>query len=113
MMYKAVFLDMDGTLLRSDHSVSEATKEKIRQLTGKGIPVVLVSARPVNAMLPTFRSIGIPEELPLVSLNGSYIIEKGQPIFDARMALEVTEAVSEIVRPFDATIAYYLQKEWF
>ena len=113
MNYKAVFLDMDGTLLRSDHSVSEATKETIRYLTGKGVPVVLVSARPVNAILPTFRSIGIPEELPLVSLNGSYIVEKGEPVFDARMGLEVTEAVSEMVRPFGATIAYYLQREWF
>jgi Cof subfamily protein (haloacid dehalogenase superfamily) len=112
-MYKAVFLDMDGTLLRSDHSVSEATIEKIRQLTKKGIPVILVSARPFDAITPTFRAIGIPDHYPLVSLNGSYIVEKGQPILDVRMGLDITEAVSEKVRPFNATIAYYVQREWF
>jgi len=112
-MYKAVFLDMDGTLLKSDHSVSEATKEKIRQLNGRGIPVILVSARPFDAILPTFRSIGIPDDHPLVSLNGSYIVEKGQPILDVRIDLDIAAAVSEKVRPFRATIAYYLQKEWF
>jgi len=112
-MYKAVFLDMDGTLLRSDHSVSEPTKDIIRRLTGQGIPVILVSARPLNAILPTFRSIGIPEHYPLVSLNGSYIVEREKPVFDARIDLDIAAAVSEKVRPFKATIAYYLQREWF
>jgi len=112
-MYKAVFLDMDGTLLKSDHTVSEPTKEMIRHLTGQGIPVILVSARPLNAILPTFRAIGIPAHYPLVSLNGSYIVEQEQPVLDVRIDLAVTRAVSEQVRPFKATIAYYLQREWF
>jgi len=59
-MYKAVFLDMDGTLLKSDHSVSEATKDKIRQLTRQGIPVILVSARPFDAILPTSGPLAFP-----------------------------------------------------
>jgi HAD superfamily hydrolase (TIGR01484 family) len=54
-MYKAVFLDMDGTLLRSDHTVSELTIKTIQTLTAKGVSVILVSARPINAVLPTFR----------------------------------------------------------
>jgi Cof subfamily protein (haloacid dehalogenase superfamily) len=112
-MYKAVFLDMDGTLLRSDHSVSEPTKDMIRHLTSRDIPVILVSARPLNAILPTFRAIGIPDDHPLVSLNGSYIVQREQPVFDARIDLDIATAVSEKVRPFKATIAYYLQREWF
>jgi len=112
-MYKAVFLDMDGTLLRSDHTVSEPTKDIIRHLTAAQIPVILVSARPLDGILPTFRAIGIPDHYPLVSLNGSYIVENEQPVFDARMDLDTITGVSEKVRPFKATIAYYLQKEWF
>ena len=112
-MYKAVFLDMDGTLLRSDHSISEATAQTIRTLVGKGIHVTLVSARPVNAVLPTFHEIGLPEESPIITLNGSYIVEEGQPIFDARIDLDTVVAVAEQVRPFKATIAYYLQREWY
>jgi Cof subfamily protein (haloacid dehalogenase superfamily) len=111
-MYKAVFLDMDGTLLRSDHSVSDATKETIRQLIGKGIPVILVSARPVNAILPTWQDIGL-NGYPMVSLNGSYIVENDQPIFQAMIDLPTTAGVAEQVRPFKANIAYYLQREWY
>src|SRR6202012_6016862 len=112
-MYKAVFLDMDGTLLHSDHSVGEPTIQTIQTLTGKGIPVILVSARPLNAVLPTFKAIGIPEHYPIITLNGGYIVEAEQPIFQAMVDPEVTAAVTEQVRPFKATIAYYLQREWY
>src|SRR5579872_3777300 len=112
-MYKAVFLDMDGTLLRSDHSVSEPTIEKIRKLTGKGVRVVLVSARPVGAVLPTFRKIGLPADAPLISLNGSYIVENEKPVFDVTIDPDTAARVTEQVRPYKATIAYYLQREWY
>ena len=112
-MYKAVFLDMDGTLLRSDHSVSEETKAMIRDLTTKGVSVTLVSARPLNAVLPTFQSLGLHAHAPIITLNGSYIVEQGKPIFEARVDLDITAKVTELVRPFKATIAYYLQREWF
>lgn len=112
-MYKAVFLDMDGTLLRSDHSVSEETIQTIRLLAQKDVSVILVSARPINAVLPTFRRIGLPETAPIISLNGSYIVENGEPIFQAMIDLATTARVTEEVRPFKATIAYYLQREWF
>jgi len=112
-MYKAVFLDMDGTLLKSDHSVSEQTVQTIQTLTGKGISVILVSARPINAVLPTFRHIGLPAHTPLITLNGSYIVENEQPIFQAMIPPDLTEQVTQQVRPFKATIAYYLQREWF
>ena len=112
-MYKAVFLDMDGTLLKSDHSVSEETIQTIRTLNSKGIPVILVSARPLNAVLPTFHTIGLPAHHPIITLNGSYIVEAETPIFQAMVDLDITEQVTEKVRPFKATIAYYLQREWY
>ena len=112
-MYKAVFLDMDGTLLRSDHSVSEATEQTIRTLIGRGVAVILVSARPLNAVLPTFHEIGIPEHYPIITLNGSYIVEREQPIFQAQIPLATVVGVADQVRPFKATIAYYLQREWY
>jgi len=112
-MYKAVFLDMDGTLLKSDHSISEKTIQTIQTLTNKGIPVILVSARPLNAVLPTFHHIGLPKHYPIITLNGSYIVEAEQPIFQAMVDPDTTAAVTEQVRPFGATIAYYLQREWY
>lgn len=112
MNYKAVFLDMDGTLLRADHSVSEPTQACIRKLIGMGIPVILVSARPLDAILPTARQIGLLD-YPVVSLNGSYITEQQNPVFQEVIDPETTAALTRAIRPFQATIAYYVQREWF
>lgn len=32
MKIKAIFMDLDGTVLRSDHTVSEKLKEKLKEL---------------------------------------------------------------------------------
>ena len=47
-MYKAVFIDIDGTLLNSQKQISNKTKEIIKSVTEKGILVVLCSGRPRN-----------------------------------------------------------------
>jgi hypothetical protein len=111
-MYKAVFLDMDGTLLKSDHSVSEATRETLQKLIGEGIAVILVSARPLDAMLPTATFIGL-EKSPLISLNGSYIVQDEKPIFQAVIDLPTTTALAAEIRSFQATVAYYVQRQWY
>jgi Cof subfamily protein (haloacid dehalogenase superfamily) len=111
-MYKAVFLDMDGTLLRSDHSVSEATANTLRALKERGIPVILVSARPLDAMLPTARETGVADN-PLVSLNGSYIVEKEETVFQAIIDLDTAGQLTREIKPFKATTAYYVQREWY
>lgn len=45
-MYKAIFIDIDGTLRNSERNITEKTKEIIKKVTAKGILVVLCSGRP-------------------------------------------------------------------
>jgi len=49
-MYKLIALDMDGTLLREDGSISERTKSAIQQARKKGVKVVLASGRPLEGL---------------------------------------------------------------
>ncbi|MDR3715388.1 MAG: Cof-type HAD-IIB family hydrolase [Puia sp.] len=111
-MYKAVFLDMDGTLLKSDHTISEATKRTISRLTHQGIPVILVSARPLDAILPYVRDLGTAH-YPVVSLNGGYIVLGEEPIFQAVIDAETTAGLVRELKQFSNTTAYYLRREWF
>jgi len=45
-MYKAIFIDIDGTLRDSKRNLSQKTKETIKKVTDKGILVILCSGRP-------------------------------------------------------------------
>lgn len=45
-MYKAIFIDIDGTLRDNNRNISERNIQAIRRVTEKGILVILCSARP-------------------------------------------------------------------
>ncbi len=49
-MYKLIALDMDGTLLRGDGTISQRTKSAIQQARQKGVKVVLASGRPIEGL---------------------------------------------------------------
>jgi Cof subfamily protein (haloacid dehalogenase superfamily) len=111
-MYKAVFIDIDGTLLKSDDTISEATFAAIQKLKEKNILVILVSARPLSGILPIVREIGLLN-YPVASLNGAYIITNGKIMFDSIIDVATTTLVHEQLQQYDATLIYYQQVQWF
>ena len=112
-MYKAVFIDMDGTLLKSDHRVSEVTKQAIHKLQQKGILVVLISARPLHGILPISKQV-VTDDMPVVSLNGGYIFHNNEIIYQAAVSLPDAIAVHQELKGFTGLSAmYYSQMEWF
>ncbi len=50
MMYKLVALDMDGTLLNSDGTISAENKAAINAAREQGVSIVLASGRPLEGM---------------------------------------------------------------
>lgn len=48
-MYKAIFIDIDGTLKNDKKEITSRTKEIIKKITSKGIYVVITSGRPDNS----------------------------------------------------------------
>lgn len=46
-MYKAIFIDIDGTLRNDDREITYKTKEAIKNIREKGILVILCSGRPI------------------------------------------------------------------
>lgn len=58
-MYKLIALDMDGTLLTSDKSISERTKTAIEKARAQGVKIVLASGRPLAGMQEKLTELGI------------------------------------------------------
>lgn len=52
MAPKLIATDLDGTLLRSDGSVSEFSQEVLRKLLAKGIKIIAITARPPRWLTP-------------------------------------------------------------
>lgn len=64
--------DIDGTLLRPDHSLSQANIDAVRQLREAGIRFSVASSRPPRAMRQQIEALGI--DLPTVGFNGANIV---------------------------------------
>ncbi|MDQ2862091.1 MAG: Cof-type HAD-IIB family hydrolase [Bacteroidota bacterium] len=110
-MYKAVFIDIDGTLIRKDHSLSVATINTIQKLKEKNILVVLVSARPLSGIEPIAEELHLLDN-PIASLNGAYIADKRKIIFNSTIDADRTERIHESLEKFNSTIIYYQQDKW-
>ena len=88
MKYKLLALDLDGTLLREDNTISAPTLNALIKIQHAGVKIVIVSGR------PTFGLKYAEEKLELanyggysISYNGSRIkdLKDGELIFDKRI----------------------------
>ncbi|MCW2504492.1 MAG: cof-like hydrolase [Actinomycetia bacterium] len=66
--------DLDGTLLRSDHSVSERTLRTLGRLRERGIPFVAITGRPRRWLQPVIDQTGPIG--PIVCGNGAVVMDE-------------------------------------
>jgi hypothetical protein len=74
---RLVASDLDGTLLRSDGSASDRTREALAAVVAAGVRVLLVSARPPRWIPPAMDALGLePADHPLaVCANGALVYD--------------------------------------
>lgn len=88
MSFKALFLDIDGTILRPDHSYSEKTKDAIQQLKNKGIEVFLATGRPIHEIKELATSLNIDS---FIGYNGALAIYNNETVVDETMSEELVK----------------------
>ncbi|UHA72648.1 Cof-type HAD-IIB family hydrolase [Paenibacillus sp. 481] len=69
MNYRMVALDMDGTLLHDDHSLSARNAETIREIAARGVEIVLCTGRSPDSTLPYLEQLGL--EGTVITHNGA------------------------------------------
>lgn len=77
MDYKAIFLDIDGTILMPDHSYSSSTVKAIQQLQNQGLYTFIATGRPLHEIIGLSKELGIEN---LIGYNGAYAVIEGKEI---------------------------------
>lgn len=88
MAIKLIALDLDGTLLTSNHQISAETKRTLATAHGQGIKLVLTSGRPLSGVLPYEEELGLngKENEYAVVFNGAVIQNlTGQVLMSQKM----------------------------
>ncbi|MEO5920850.1 MAG: HAD family hydrolase [Pseudolysinimonas sp.] len=95
-----VALDIDGTVLREDGSLGDATAAEITRVAGLGHEVMLATGRSVSMTLPVVDTLGITPEY-LVCANGAIVLgrDADAPLGYSRVHVDVfdpTEVLTTI-----------------
>ena len=70
---RLVGCDLDGTLLRPDHTLSRRARTAVDRMGARGVPFVVVTGRAIGAWLPTARRLGLTG--PAVCANGAMVVD--------------------------------------
>ncbi|MCM3569814.1 HAD family hydrolase [Neobacillus mesonae] len=71
MNVRAVFIDMDGTLLKASNTISRRNMEAIYKLMNQGVKVFLATGRHYEVTVPYHKELGL--KTPMICLNGASI----------------------------------------
>lgn len=111
--FKMVCLDIDGTLLNSNHRITEKVKAAINIVANeKNIPVILVSARMPKGIKFLQKELEIEE--PIICYSGALILDKDGKVLSQEFinALEL-EKIYKLVSDHNIHISLYKDDEWY
>lgn len=92
---KLIALDMDGTLLLDDHTISQENREAIEEVRKKGIEVMLCTGRHLTSCQEHAKSLQLSSYL--VTVNGSEIWDgNGKLIERKTIPVESMEKIMEV-----------------
>ena len=99
--FRLVASDIDGTLIHDDGSLSPRTIDVIDRLSARGVPVVLVTGRPLRWLRQLYDQM--PEPVPAVCANGAVIYDpdtdevlRADPL-GVDLLLDVTKKLREAI----------------
>ena len=110
---KMICLDIDGTLLNSNHKISKKVKDTINIVANeKKIPVILVSARMPKGIKFLQRELEIDQ--PIICYSGALILDKdGKMLSKEFINVLDFEEIYKLVVKYNIHISLYKDDEWY
>lgn len=108
MTYRALFLDIDGTILTYDHTFTELTKKAIEEVQKVGVDVFIATGRPLHEINNLRKELGIQSA---IGYNGAFAIHKNKVIVDYPMNEELVQKVITTAEEYDNDLVLYTAKK--
>lgn len=90
-----VATDLDGTLLRSDLTVSQRTRVALRAATASGVEVMYATGRPPRWLAAVYKTTAF--EPVTVCANGALTLQDGEPLHVEAIADDVVAQVRKVL----------------
>ncbi len=112
MNYKLVAIDLDDTLLRTDLTISERTKQAIKASMAQGTLVTFATGRMYRAALPYALDLGL--DLPLITYQGALVkYVDGREVYHRPVAKDIAKEIINLVKPTGIHINVYYDDQLY
>ncbi|MBC7345666.1 MAG: HAD-IIB family hydrolase, partial [Clostridia bacterium] len=111
--FRLVAIDLDGTLLASDYTVSRRNRAAISKLVERGIRVTLCTGRMYASAAIYARELGL--DTPLIAYQGALVKHAGtgEVIYERFVPLSLCRHLVLMARDYGLTINAYWQDELY
>src|SRR4051812_23001526 len=107
-----VVSDIDGTLITSNHEVTDATKQAAARLYEKGVQLSLASSRPPRSIRPLAEALGLRS--PFAAFNGALVATADGSVMASNIIEpDVTAMIKAIADDLGIGVWLYDQTEWY
>ncbi|WP_174614345.1 HAD family hydrolase [Virgibacillus ihumii] len=93
MTYKILFLDIDGTILKPDHTISDQTKQSIKNVTEQGVQVFFATGRPIHELDQLAGELDVHS---YIGYNGAYAVHKGKTVLNEPISRDIIQQFLDI-----------------
>ncbi|WP_373778868.1 pyridoxal phosphatase [Glaesserella sp.] len=109
MSYQAIAFDLDGTLLSSQATILESSKNAIKKAREKGIKVFIVTGRHHTAVRPYYAELEL--DTPVVCCNGTYLydFQKDDVLVSNPLTNKQAEYLINTAKANDIHVAVYIR----
>src|SRR5262245_15829433 len=98
-----VISDIDGTLVTSNHEVTEATKTAAVKLYDRGIALSLASSRPPRSIIPLADALKL--QGPFAAFNGALVVKReGEVLARSIISAATISSVKRIADQFGLAV---------
>jgi len=107
-----VISDIDGTLITSNHEVTEATRAAAAKLYDRGIELSLASSRPPRSIVPLADALNLRG--PFAAFNGALAVKRnGEVLARSVLAPSTIAGVKAIADQFGIGVWVYDELDWW
>ncbi|MBA4536485.1 HAD family phosphatase [Bacillus aquiflavi] len=96
-----IALDLDGTLLKDDKTISEKTKQVIQKAKAAGHIVMISTGRPFRSSEIYYRELEL--NTPIVNFNGAFVhhpLDSGWGIFHTPLNINIAKNIVDALQSF-------------
>ncbi|MBS4205672.1 HAD family hydrolase [Lederbergia citrea] len=109
--YQVLFLDIDGTILKPDHTYDASTKDAIIQVQEKGVKVFLATGRPLHEIRDLAEELNIHS---FIGYNGALAVYQERTIVNEPMNEDTVKQFVEIAKENGHEMVLYTsEKNYF